>query len=231
MTNNTNQTSLRSAALVAGLAILTMVISAPFAELYVYPKLVVPGMAAETANNIIGHKTIFISGMFGYLITFICDLLVSWALYILLRPVNKNLSLLTALFRLVYAMIAIVALLNLFMVFRLLNNPDFLKVFTQDQLYAQVMLSLNTFRYGFYFGIIFFSIHLGLLGYLVFRSKYIPRIMGVLLIISGSGYLMTSLKPYLFPNINLDFALYTYYGELIFMLWLLIKGPRIPDIN
>jgi len=52
-----------------------------------------------------------------------------------------------------------------------------------------------------------------------------------LLIIAGLGYLLTSLKPFLFPDINLDFAAYTFYGELIFMLWLLIKGPRIKELN
>jgi hypothetical protein len=93
------------------------------------------------------------------------------------------------------------------------------------------MLSLNAFRSGWYFGISFFGIHLGLLGFLVFRSDYIPRILGVLLIIAGLGYLINSLKPFLFPNINVDFAKFTFYGELIFMLWLLIKGWRIKESN
>jgi len=217
ITNSTNKTSLSAAALIAGISLLIMVIAAPFAELFVYPKLVVPDHAAETAKNIIANKTLFISGLLGYLITFICDLLVSWALYVLLKPVNENLSLLTALFRLVYTVIALVALLNLVTVFRLLNTSDFLTVYQPDQLNAQVMLSLNAFRTHFHFGILFFSIHLMLLGYLVIRSKYIPVIFGVLLIIAGLGYLLTTLKPFLFPNINLDFATYTFYGELIFM--------------
>jgi hypothetical protein len=96
-----------------------------------------------------------------------------------------------------------------------------------DQLQAQVMFSLTTFRSHWYFGLLFFGIHLGLLGYLVFRSNYIPKIVGVLLIIAGLGYLLSNLKPFLFPEITLNFAEYTFYGELIFMLWLLIKGARI----
>ena len=231
MTNCVNKPSLRIAALIAGLALLTMVVAAPYAELFVYPKLVVPGNTAETVKNIIANKALFISAIFAYLATFICDLLAAWALYILLKPVNESLSLLTAWFRLVYTVIAIVALLNLVTVSRILDNSDYLTVFKPDQLNAEVMLSLRAFRYGFHFGIIFFSIHLGLLGYLVFRSKYIPRIMGVFLIISGLGYLMTSLKPFLFPNVNVDFAMYTFYGELIFMLWLLIRGSRIQESN
>lgn len=226
-----NKTSLRTAALVAGLSLLMMVIAAPFAELFVFPKLIVPGNAAETAQNIIANKTLFTSAIFGYLVTFLCDLVAAWALYILLKPVNENLSLLTALFRVVYTLIALVALLNLVTVLRLLDTPASAGLFQPDQLPAQIMYLLNTFKSHWYFGLLFFGIHLGLLGYLVFRSNYIPRILGVLLIIAGSGYLLTNLKPFLFPGINLDFAEYTFYGELIFMLWLLIKGSRIKESN
>jgi hypothetical protein len=208
-----------------------MVIAAPFAELYVFPKLVVPDNATETVKNIIANKTLFISGIIGYLVTFICDLLVAWALYILLKPVNEDLSLLTAWFRLVYTVISLVALLDLVTVLRLLNTPYYLKVFQPDQLNAQVTLSLSAFRNHFHFGLLFFSIHLVLLGYLVFRAEYIPTIMGVFLIISGLGYLMSTLGPFLFPNSNLDFVGYTFYGELIFMLWLLIKGSRLRESN
>ncbi len=231
ITNNTNKTSLGRAALIAGIGLLIMVIAAPFAELYVFPKLIVPGNAAETVKNIIVNKTLFTSAIYGYLITFICDLVVAWAFYVLLKPVNKNLSLITAWFRWVYTGIALVALLNLVTVLRLLNTSDTLTGFQPDQLHAQVMLSLSAFRTQWHFGMLFFGIHLGLLGYLVFRSKYIPGILGVLLIIAGLGYLLTTLKPFLFPSINLDFAEYTFYGELIFMLWLLIRGSRIKETN
>ncbi len=229
ITRSTNKTSLGKAALIAGIGLLIMVIAAPYAELYVYPKLIVPANAAETTKNIIANKTLFTSAIFGYLITFICDLVVAWALYILLKPVNKNLSLTTAGFRWAYTGIALVALLNLVTVLRLLNTSDILPILQPDQLHAQVTLSLNTFRTQWHFGLLFFGIHLGLLGYLVFRSKYIPKILGVLLIIAGLGYVLTTLKPYLFPTVNLDFAEYTFYGELIFMLWLLIIGARIKE--
>jgi hypothetical protein len=231
MLKSATKGSLRSAALIAGISLLIMVIAAPFAELYALPKLVVQSNAAETAKNIIENKTLFTAVLFGYLITFICDVIVAWALYVLLKPVNDNLSLLTAWFRLVYTVIALVALLNLVTVLRLVNTPDALTIFQPDQFNAQVMLFINTFRSNWNFGLLFFGIHLGLLGYLVFRSDYIPRILGVLLVVAGLGYLLTTLKPFLFPQSNLDFAEYTFYGELIFMLWLLIKGPRIKESN
>lgn len=231
MTNPANRISLRTAALIAGLGLLIMVVAAPFAELYVYPKLVVPNNAAETAQNIMVNRTLFISGIFGYLITFSCDVLVAWALYVLLKPVNENLSILTAWLRLVYTVIALVALLNLVTVFQLLNTADYLTLLGQDRLYVHVKLSLEAFRSGWYFGLLFFGFHLGLLGYMVVKSKYIPRILGILLIIAGSGYTINTLRPFLFPNVNVDFAKYTFYGELIFMLWLLIKGSRIQESN
>ncbi|MBL7996590.1 DUF4386 domain-containing protein [bacterium] len=230
MTDQTNKTSLRSAALISGLAILTMAIAAPFAELYVYPKLVIAGNAAETVKNIMANETLFRAAIFAYLITFIADVVASWALYVLFKPVNEHLSLLTSWFRLVYTVIAIVALLDLLTVLRLLGPSDYLKVFEPDHLYAQVMLSLNAFKKSFHFGIVFFGIHLGLLGFLIFRSKYIPKTIGVLVIISGLGYFITSLKPF-FPDINIDFAKYTFYGELIFMFWLLIRGSKIQEPN
>jgi hypothetical protein len=223
--------SLHAAALITGFSILGSVIVAPFAELYAYPKLIVSGSAAETANNIINHRELFVAAMFCYLITFLLDIVLAWSLHILLRPVNENLSMLTAWLRLTYSIIAIVALNNLVTTFRLLTTSDFTTLFDPTTLQAQAMIYIRAFRYHWYFGIIFFAFHLMLLGYLCFRSGYIPRVLGIILVITGIGYLLTSLKPYLFPGINMDFARFTFYGELIFMLWLLIRGWRIREIG
>ena len=229
MTTPPTQTSLRKAALIAGLGILIMVAGAPFAEMYVFPKLILQGDAEQTTKNIIANKQLFIAGMFGYLITFICDIIVAWALYIVFKPVNENFSLLTAWFRLVYAVIAIVGLLNIVGIINLLSPSHYLFASRPDQLYLQVILLVRSFKSTFSFGILFFAIHLILLGSLIFKTPYIPTVLGILLIISGIGYLMTALKPFLFPGVNIDFAVYTFYGELIFMLWSLIKGSRIKE--
>jgi len=229
--SNPNATSLRTAALIAGLALLTMAIAAPFAELFVFPRLIVQEDAVQTARNILANQTLFRAALVGYLITFLCDLVAAWALYVLLKPVNENLSLFTAWFRLVYTVIAIVAFLNLVTVVRLLNASNSSSGFDPGQFAAQVMSSLEAFRSNWYFGLLFFGIHLGLLGVLVLRSTYIPRLLGILLIMAGFGYLINALKPVLLPDINIDFAQYTFYGELIFMLWLLIRGPRIKEGN
>ena len=205
MADTINKVSLRKAALIAGVTILFIALVAPFAELFIYPKLVNPENAAQTVRNIISSKTLLITAIFSYLLTFTGDIIIAWALYILLAPVNKYLSLLTALFRLFFAMVALVALLNL------------------------VMFCFKTFRSNYHFGIIFFSVHLILLGYLVIKSGYIPKLMGIVLVICGLGYLTDALKPFLFPNLNSGFITITFFGELVFMLWLLIKGFKIED--
>jgi hypothetical protein len=221
--------TLRQAALIAGFGLLIMGILAPVAEFFVYSKLVIPGKIEETVRNILANERLFLAGMFCYLITFICDVIVPWALYVLLLPVNRSVSLLAAWFGLVYAVIALVGLLKLVTVFRLLNAPDFMAAIGPDQLHAQVRLLLNGFRYEWSIGLLFFGIHLGLLGSLVYRSGYIPRILGILLAIAGLGCLVYYLGPYLYPKADLGFILVTFLGESIFTLWLLIRGWKIQE--
>jgi len=224
-------TRMHTAAMVAGLGLLIMVAAAPFAELYVFPKLIVPGNPTETAGNLAANKSLFAYGVFGYLITFLCDVVVAWALFMFMEPVNENLSMLTSWFRLVYAVISLAALLNLVNAFRLLDGSAYLTALGPNLLNAQIQISVDAFRSAWHFGLVFFGIHLGFLGYLIIRSTYVPRILGVLLIIAGLGYLTTSLKPFFFRDSPLRFAEYTFFGELVFMLWLLFKGSRIPSIS
>lgn len=221
--------TLRQAALIAGIGLLIMVATTPAAEFLVYPKLVVRGDPTQTAQNIIAHQGLFIAGIFGYLITFICDLLVAWALYVLLVPVNRALSVLTAWFRVVYAAIGIFALLKLVTAYRLLTTPDYLTVFGAAPLNAQVKLLLDSFRIEWSMSLVLFGIHLVLLGYLIYRSGYIPRIIGILLAIDGVAWMIGSVRPYLFPNAPLGFLFVAYFAELIFMLWLLIRGWKIEE--
>lgn len=227
MTNMENQIPIRKAALTAGLALLALVIVAPFAELYVYPTLVVPGNATETAANIGAHKGLFVAGIFAYLLSFLLDMVEAWALYYVLKPVNARLSLVAAAFRFIYAFVLLVAVLNLVTGFRLLEQSNYLSGFTGAQVRQQAMLAFYVFRTTEHFGILFFAVHLLLLGTLAIRSTYIPWPFGVLLLVTGAGYLATSIKPFLFPDTPTGFITYTFYGELLFMLWLLFRGPRI----
>lgn len=221
--------TLRQAALIAGFGLLIMGIASPLAEVVVYPRVVIPGNIEATARNILAHRGLFLAAVFCYLITFICDVLVAWAFYVLLAPANRSVSLLTAWFRLLHAVIALFGLSKLVTAFRLLDTPDYMAAFGSDLLHAQVDLLLRSFRYEWSFGLVFFGIHLGLLGYLVYRSGYIPRVLGVLLAVAGLGFLVYCLGPYFYPNADLGFLMITFSGEMIFMLWLLVRGWKIQE--
>ena len=108
-----------------------------------------------------------------------------------------------------------------------MNSPDYLKAFGEGPLQAQVLLLLHSFRYAWSIALLPFGIHLILLGWLIIRSGYIPWILGSLLIIDGLGWMIDTLQPYLLPGVDVGFTSYTALGELIFMLWLLIRAWKI----
>jgi hypothetical protein len=223
--NHNEGLTLRQAALIAGFAYLLSPVTT--AEFSIMPKLVIPGNIEQTVQNIVAHGGLFVAAIVCYLVTFLEDVVIAWALYVLLAPVNRSLSLLTAWFRLVFAAIALFGWLNLVTVFRLLNTPEYLTSFGSVQLHAQVNLLLNSFRYDWSMSLVIFGIHLVLLGYLIYRSGYIPRIIGILLVIDGLGWVIDSFQPYLYPNTHVGFLFITFFGELVFMLWLLIRGWKI----
>jgi hypothetical protein len=227
MNQHSNFPSISTAAIISGLSLLIMAVAAPYAEMYAFPKLTVYGDAVQTTRNILANAVLFRAGTMGYLITFMCDLIASWALYILLKPANEHLSMLMAWLRLVYTVIALVAISNLMPILQLVNSPDALASFEPGKLDALIQTALQGYRSTWNFGILFFGLHLLLLGYLVFISRYIPYWLGILLLISGIGYTLNGLKPFLFPAAHLDFAVYTFFGELIFMGWLLVRGYKL----
>lgn len=229
MANNNVDISLHQAAKIAGFGLLIMAILAFFADFFVRQSIIMPGDAAKTVNNIMTNEIMFRIGIFSFLVVIILDVVVAWTLYVFLKPVNKSLSLLVAWFRLVYAAIFAMTLNNLFNVLQLLSGADYLEAFETNQLNAQIMLFLNAFSRGWDIGLAIFGIHLGLLGYLVLKSNYVPKILGALLIITGLGYMVDSFGRFLLPNYNLTIIMYTFIGELLFGVWLLWKGIKIPE--
>lgn len=217
--------TLRQAALIAGLGYLLNPVS--FAEFSLYPRLVIPGNVEQTAQNISAHGGLFVALILCYLINFIGDIVISWALYVLLAPVNRAVSLLAALFRLMYTAVALCAVMNLVNAYRLLHTPIYLTLFGANPLHAQVQLFLDSFQWDWSMSLVVFGIHLVLLGALISRSGYIPRLIGILLVINGLGWMIDRLQIYLFPVAPLGFLFITFFGELVFMLWLLIRGWKI----
>ena len=219
--------TLRQAALVAGFGYLLSPVT--FAEFQLYPKVVIPGNIVQTFTNINAHPQTFATIILCYLITFLEDIVLAWALFYLLAPVNRALSWLTAWFRLIYAAIVLVGLTNLIAAYHLATTSGYAASFGLVPVRAQVDLALHMFRYDWSFGLIVFGIHLVLLGYLIFRSHYVPWIIGILLVVDGAGWITDSLQPYFYPSANLGFLFVTFFGELIFMLWLLIAGWRLRE--
>jgi len=230
MTNHNADISLSKSAIIAGIGLLIMTILA-FGSFPILQNLIVPGDATATANNIMTNELLFRIAVCGFLIVIILDVVVAWALYVLLKPVNKSLALLAAWFRLVYAAIFAAALNNLFSILDLVNSSDYLKVFETGQLHAQVLIFLNAFNYGWDIGLAIFGLHLFVLGYLVFKSGYIPKVLGVLLVIASFGYLIDSFGKFILPSYNLTIVMFTFIGELLFMLWLLFKGAKISEMK
>ena len=219
--------TLRQAALIAGFGYLLDPVS--YAEFTLYPKLVIPGHIEQTVANIAAHPGLFLAIFFCYLINFIGDVVIAWALYFLLRPVNQAVSLLAALFRLIFTAVALAASFNVLTVYRMVTMPEYLSLFGPGPLHAQIALLLHSFRYEWSMSLVVFALHLLLVGVLIYRSGYLPKWLGVILVINGLGWIIDPLQPYLLPNVNLDFIFVTFFGELIFMLWLLIMGWRIKE--
>ncbi|MHA7060277.1 DUF4386 domain-containing protein [Aquimarina sp. M1] len=218
------------ASLIAGLGLLIMVLTVPFAEFYIFPQLIGQN-STETTNNILNNKMLFSTSVFLHLITLLCDIIVAWALYIFLKPVNKGFSLLIAWFRLIYTAMYLIALVNLIKILGLIKIENQSKLESQLEFNDTVEFYINSFRLEWEFGLLIFGIYLCLLGYLVFRADYVPRIFGVLLLVAGFGYVINTLSIFLFPNVNTEFLMITFFGELIFMFWLLFKGSRIRDLQ
>jgi hypothetical protein len=214
--------SLRTVAIVAGLGLLIMAIIAPISFFGIFEKLVVQGDATATASNILGSVGLFRIGTFCLLIVAILDMIVAWALNVLLKSVNRSLSLLMALFRVVFATIFVMALVNLVNILQLLNGADYLG----GQVDAQVMLYYNSFKNGWDMGLIILGFHLAILGYLIFKSIYFPKFLGVLLVIASFGYVVDGFGKLFLPNYNLTISTVTFVGEALLIIWLLLRGIR-----
>lgn len=209
---------------VAGFGYLMIFAFSIFANVFALGKLIVSEDATTTADNIIASETLFRLGIASWIVVYTADLIVTWALYILLQPVNRSLSLLAAWFRLVFVAIIGINTLNLFVVLQLAKDTD----------YAQLTLVLNAYAYGETISFVFFGFHILVLGYLIFKSDYLPRILGLLLIVAALGYIVDSFASFIsssYDDNELTFLLMVavpaVIAEFSLNLWLLFKGVNI----
>jgi hypothetical protein len=231
----TAETSPLVYARVAGFLLLFIVIIAPFSQLYVPSTLIVPGDATATANNIGASGWVFHLGIVSDSLVFLIEIVLCVLLYVLLRLVSRTLSLVAAFARLAMTVIQGINLLAYFAALLLLSGAAYLTVFGPAQLDALALLSLNAHQYGVYIWEAFFGLHLAVLGYLIFKSGYFPRILGVLMVFAALGYLAHSSGSWLYPNYVETLALVVgvtaLIGELPFFLWLAIKGVNVQRYN
>jgi len=234
MTNSIADLSQRRAARLAGVLYLIVILLSVFAYLIVRDTLVVSGDATATANNIMASEWLWRLGFVGELVQAIFFLLCGLALYVLLKPVNKNLASLMVIFVVASVPISFINLLNHYAALPLLSGAEYLTVFEADQLRAQVMLSLNLFEAGSNLQI-FWGLWLFPLGYLVYKSGYFPRILGVLLMIACFAYLIDMFTFFLFPSYAATVFRVVMVPEAVaefgFCGWLLVKGAKIPEMK
>jgi hypothetical protein len=228
MKSKEEMNSLKRTARIAGALILILSIPALFAFSYVRPSLIVPGDATATANNIMASESLFRLGIVSDSLVFLIEIVVVVMLYVLLKPVSKTLSLVAAFARLAMTVVQGINLLNRLIPLLLLSGAGYLTVFEPDQLHALVSLFLNAHEYVAHIWGLFFGLHLFFLGYLVYKSGYIPRILGVLLVVSSVCYLIQGFGNILAPKYEEIFALVGWFSiiELAFPLWLVIKGVK-----
>lgn len=153
----------------------------------------------------------------------------AWALYVLLKPVNKNIALLFVLLNLGGVAVQCFSMLNLFAGLTLLGGADYLKIFQADQLQAQAMLFINFYKNGFIMAQIFYGAWVFPLGYLVFKSGFLPRILGVFLMVDCFAILIWFFQYFLFPGcgiISYPCWVISAIAEFSLTLWLLIKGVK-----
>jgi hypothetical protein len=221
------------AARVAGLLYVLMGATAPFTLIYLPRKLIVPGNAAATASNVLASEMLFRIGIVAALISSVAFVFLVMALYRLLSGVNKSHASVMVVLVLVSVAIGFVNEVNNIAALILFRGADFLSVFDKPQLDALGMLFLRLRGQGLVVNEIFWGLWLFPFGLLVMRSGFIPRILGVLLIVNGFAYLVASLTSLLLPayaGVVNQLLLIPETGELWVMLWLLIKGVRVQPL-
>ena len=223
-------TSNSKKARVAGLLYLSL-LTAPLRLIYIPSKLFVSGNATATANNIAAHETLFRLGIVSDLFTGTMVIFLTLALYRLFKGVDQDLArLMVILGSLVSAPIYFLNTLNDAAALTLVRGADFLSVFDKPQRDALAMLFLRLHHHGVVANEIFWGLWLFPFGLLVYRSRFLPRILGVWLIINCFAYLAVSFTGLLFPQYEqmvFDSAFPAMLGEIAIMLWLLIKGAKV----
>jgi len=218
------------AARIAGGIYLLMVLTAPFSLIYVPSKLIVRGNALATADNILAHETMFRLSIFGDLIGHVIFICLAVALYRLLSNVNKTWAILMVSFVLVSAAVGFLNALNNIAAVILFRGGEFLDVIDKTQRDALGMLFVRLHSQGEFISEIFWGVWLFPFGLLVYRSGFLPRLLGVWLIVACFAWIALSITALFFPShygAAFTWLQPAFFAEMAIMLWLLIRGVNV----
>ena len=217
--------SIRRAGFIAGATLLLMSALAGFGYQVAVKGLVTPGNAAKTATDVMAHQSLFRFGIASLILVVVLDVLVAWALYRVFKPAGERLSMVAAWLRIVYAGIFAVAITQLVEALRLLDNTHHFDRSRMAQANAAALARINTFGDIWDAGLILFGFHLLLIAYLAYRSSFVPKLLTGLLAIAGLGYLFDSFGRA--AGSSPDVSTFTFVGEFLLALWLVIRVRRI----
>lgn len=216
----------KKTARLAGLLWLLMFIFGPIAQI-IRDKLFITEDKVTTANNIIANNFLFRIGFVSDLIMMILFLLLPLVLYKLLSTINKNLAAVMVIFAIVGTAINMMNLLNEFSSLQFLSDVGYRKAFEAGQLQAQAMHSYNLYLHGYEIANVFFALWLLPLGLLVYKSRFIPKILGILLVVGGCGLFLEVFIHFLFPSftgVTTIILIPQTIAEFSFLAWILIRG-------
>ena len=206
---------------------LMLSVLAAFGYILVIKGLVTPGNAAQTASDITESDGLFRLGIVSLYLVIVLDVVVAWALYRVFSRVNRNISMLAAVLRTAFAGVFMVAISQLVAVPRLLGQEDHPAAFSPEQVQAQALSAINAFSDIWHAGLLLFGVHLLLIGWLAFKSGFVPKVLGVLLAIDGLSYAVDTFGTVLTDGTWTDTATFTFIGEFLLAPWLIIRSRRL----
>ncbi len=223
--------SIKTTARIAGFLYLLQIPLGVFGIVYVPKVLMVAGNMAKTASNILANEFLFRLSIVSAILCALVTIGTAVFIYKVLKPVNNNYAKMIVLFTLIVAPITMLNELNHVAVLLLLKKTEYASLFSANQIQTLISMFFDLHKYGMQIVGIFFGLWLLPMGYLVIKSNYIPKIIGVLLIITCLGYLIDFTTFFLFPKFGIIISEYTWLGEVLMVLWLLIKGVNVEQFE
>jgi hypothetical protein len=224
----------RTAARVIGVLYPLQMATGVFGEVFARGRLIVSGDATKTAENIMSAEGLFRLSVVTDLVTYILVMVLTWALYVLLRPVNRNLALLGAFFRLSELAVLCIATVNSLVVLRLLSGAAYLNAFQPEQLRSLVMLAYQTQGLGMSVGFVLLGLGSAIFAYLLLKSHYVPKALAFLGIFGALLLSIGTLALIVFPGltaIGMTYMMPMGLYEVSLGFWLLVRGIREPGPN